>query len=297
MPPDLPTPWVSAAELSRHLPGSDEPWTLLDARFDLADPAAGERAFREAHVPGARFLHLERDLSRPRTATEGRHPLPARHEAAARFAGHGVRAACPVVVMDAGNALFASRAWWMLRELGHPDVRVLAGGLAAWRASGFAVATGDAAEAPPGDFVASPAGTPGFAQIDAATLWARLCAGTGVAIDARAPERYAGITEPLDPVAGHIPGARNLPYAALLTPAGMLLPPAELRARILAALDDTTSPQAALLYCGSGVTACALHLAFSTAGLADATGPTVYPGSWSEWCRDPSRPVATGASP
>lgn len=290
-----PLPWIQPADLARHLAGSDVPWTLLDARFDLMDPAAGERSFDEGHVPGAQYLHLEHHLSRPRTALDGRHPLPVRGTAAAQFAALGVDQGRTVVVMDAGNALYASRAWWMLRELGHPDVRVLSGGFAAWQRAGLAVATGPAAAPVPGRFTASDSPAAGFVSVDADTLWAALQGGRAAALDARAPERFAGLTEPIDPVAGHIPGARNLPYAELLAADGTLLPPEQLRARIGDALAGQPA-ESAVLYCGSGVTACALHLAFTTAGLAGAAGPRIYAGSWSEWCRQPGRPVATGAA-
>lgn len=288
------SPWITVAELAEHLPGSAAPWCLLDTRFDLADPAAGERAFAAGHVPGAQYLHLDHDLARPRTVQEGRHPLPAREVAATRFAAAGVDAAAPVVVMDGNNALFAARAWWMLRELGHPEVRVLAGGFAAWTAAGLPVSSGPAATPVAGSFRAGKAPA-GFGTVNADELWAALQTGA-CALDARAPERYAGLSEPLDPVAGHIPGARNLPYGSLLQADGTLLPAPQLRARLSAALADSPAA-AALLYCGSGVTACALHLAFTTAGLAGDAGPRVYPGSWSEWCRTPGRPVATGATP
>jgi thiosulfate/3-mercaptopyruvate sulfurtransferase len=290
----MPSPWVTPAELAAHLPGSSSPWCVLDARFDLADPTAGERAFTSGHVPGAQYLHLDHDLARERTANEGRHPLPTRALAAARFAAAGVDAHQPVIVMDGGNALFAARAWWMLRELGHPAVRVLAGGFAAWVAAGLPTASGAPPAVVPGQF--SPgAPAPGFGTVDADQLWSALQAGA-CALDARAPERYAGLSEPLDPVAGHIPGARNLPYGSLLQTDGTLLPEPQLRDKLEAALAGSPAT-AALLYCGSGVTACALHLAFTTANLAGAGGPRVYPGSWSEWCRTPGRPVATGSAP
>jgi thiosulfate/3-mercaptopyruvate sulfurtransferase len=289
-----PTPWVSPAELAHHLIGSDTPWCLLDTRFDLLDPSLGERSFAAGHVPGAQYLHLDHDLARERTANEGRHPLPARAVAAARFAAAGVDVRQTVVVMDAGNALFAARAWWMLRELGHSSVRVLAGGFAAWQAAGLPVASGPAAVPVPGSFIpAEP--TLGFGTVDADLLWDELQRGA-CALDARAADRYAGLNEPIDPVAGHIPGARNLPYGALLQTDGTLLPAPLLREKIAAALAGTPAENA-LLYCGSGVTACALHLAFTTANLAGTSGPRVYPGSWSEWCRQPERPVATGATP
>lgn len=289
-----PFPWVTPAELAEHLPGSTAPWCLLDARFDLADPGAGERSFLAAHVPGAQYLHLDHHLARERSANEGRHPLPPRAVAAERFAAMGVTANRRVVVMDAGNALFGARAWWMLRELGHPEVYVLAGGFAAWVAARLPVASGPPQAPEKGLFTAAEAPA-GFGTVDADQLWEALQGGA-CALDARAPDRYAGLNEPLDPVAGHIPGARNLPYGALLQADGTLLPPTELRAKIASALAGNP-PAEALLYCGSGVTACALHLAFTTAGLAGEAGPRIYPGSWSEWCRTPGRPVATGAAP
>jgi thiosulfate/3-mercaptopyruvate sulfurtransferase len=288
-----PAPWVSPAELANHLPASDTPWCLLDTRFDLMDPSLGERSFAAGHVPGAQYLHLDHDLARERTANEGRHPLPARAVAAARFAAAGVDARQTVVVMDAGNALFAARAWWMLRELGHPSVRVLAGGFAAWQAAGLPIESGATVGATPGAFGAGAAPS-GFGTVDADLLWKELQRGA-CALDARAADRFAGLNEPIDPVAGHIPGARNLPYGSLLQADGTLLPVPLLREKIEAALAGT-APDNALLYCGSGVTACALHLAFTTAGLAGANGPRVYPGSWSEWCRTPGRPVATGTT-
>ena len=213
---------------------------------------------------------------------------------AVRFAAAGVDTRQTVVVMDAANALFAARAWWMLRELGHPAVRVLAGGYAAWQAAGLPIATGTPAGAVPGRFVAAAAPS-GFGTVDADLLWDELQRGA-CALDARAADRYAGLNEPIDPVAGHIPGARNLPYGSLLQADGTLLPAALLRDKIAAVLAGTL-PGNALLYCGSGVTACALHLAFTTANLAGANGPRVYPGSWSEWCRQPERPVAKGPAP
>jgi thiosulfate/3-mercaptopyruvate sulfurtransferase len=289
-----PAPWVSPAELANHLAGSDAPWCVLDTRFDLLDPSLGERSFAAGHVPGAQYLHLDHDLARERTAKEGRHPLPTREVAAARFAAAGVDPRQTVVVMDAGNALFAARAWWMLRELGHPSVRVLAGGYAAWQTAGLPIAAGIPIRAAPGSFVAVEAPA-GFGTVDADLLWGELQRGA-CALDARAADRYAGLNEPIDPVAGHIPGARNLPYGSLLQADGTLLPTPLLREKIAAALAGTL-PADALLYCGSGVTACALHLAFTTANLAGANGPRVYPGSWSEWCRQSERPVAKGPIP
>ena len=289
----LSTPWVTPSELATHLLGSPTPWCILDARFDLGDPAAGARSFALGHVPGAHYLHLHDDLSRPSGPTEGRHPLPERAVAAQRFAALGVTQEQTVVVMDGGNALFAARAWWLLRELGHPTVRVLAGGLAAWQAAGLPLSTDDP-PAPPVSLnpLALEPPPAGFGTVEADAVWVAVQQGTCL-LDARAPERFAGLVEPLDPVAGHIPGARNLPYSSLLQADGTLLPTDQLRERLLAALAGSP-PGESLLMCGSGVTACALHLAFTSAGLSDTQGPQIYVGSWSEWSRQAHRPIATG---
>jgi thiosulfate/3-mercaptopyruvate sulfurtransferase len=276
-----PGPLVTAAQLAAALAGPDAP-TVLDCRWTLA--AGADRAgYGRGHLPGAVFVDLERELAGPPGAG-GRHPLPdpERFQAAMRRAG--VRAGRPVVAYDQGEPGGAARAWWLLGWFGHPDARVLDGGLRAWVAAGLPLVTDDP-HPDQGDFTARPGGR---ALLDAAGA-ARLAA-TGVLLDARAPARYQGLEEPVDPVAGHIPGARNAPMAGFLTDQG-LVPPDTLR-RLLRAggvRDDT--PVGAS--CGSGVVAAHLVLALEVAGIPAA----LYAGSWSDWVSDRSRPVATGPDP
>ena len=277
MPADSPV--ISAVELIERLDAGD-PLTILDVRWELADGARRD-AYEAGHVPGAAFVDLDRELSGP-AGRGGRHPLPAPADFVAAMRRAGVRGDRPVVVYDAATSLPASRAWWLLRHYGHRDVAVLDGGLAAWVAAGGPLATGAHTPAP-GDF----AGTPGaMAVIDAEA--AAALAGSGVLLDARAPERFRGDVEPLDPVAGHIPGARNLPMAEQLGLDGRFRDGAELRDGFARAGVDGHRPVGA--YCGSGITAAHTVLALELAGLRGA----LYPGSWSEWVTDPERPVATG---
>lgn len=260
---------------------------VFDVRFDLARPDAGEAAWREGHLPGAHYLHLDRDLSAKDGVPAlcgGRHPLPTREVFAATAARLGLTPDTPVVLVDAQGGMFAARAWWMLRWIGARDVRVLDGGLAAWRAAGGALEPGEVAPATPGP--AWPLGPePEGLRLTADALAAQL--GRVALLDARAPERYRGDVEPLDPVAGHIPGALNRPFSANLGPDGRFLPPEALRA----AFQGLAGARPVVHQCGSGVTACHNLLAMAVAGLP---GGALYAGSWSEWCRDPARPVAQG---
>lgn len=258
---------------------------LLDARFDLADPEAGLRAFLAGHLPGARYVHLERELSgHGRPASEGRHPLPAPDAFAATLARLGITPATPVVVYDAaGGALAAARAWWLLRWMGHPRVQVLDGGWQAWRAAGGPVASGPESESVPAAGV--PHWHPGSLPVLGAAAVAALAPGQ-VLVDARAPERYRGEVEPIDHRAGHIPGALNRPFADNLE-AGRFKAPERLRAEWSALLPAGAQP---VLYCGSGVTACHNALALVLAGFPV---PALFPPSWSGWIADPSHPVAT----
>ena len=260
---------------------------VFDVRFDLARPEAGEAAWREGHLPGAHYLHLDRDLSAKDGVPAlcgGRHPLPTREVYAATAARLGLTPDTPVVLVDAQGGMFAARAWWMLRWIGSRDVRVLDGGLAAWRAAGGALEPGEVAPATPGP--AWPLGPePEGLRLTADALAAQL--GRVALLDARAPERYRGDVEPLDPVAGHIPGALNRPFSANLGPDGRFLPPEALRA----AFQGLAGARPVVHQCGSGVTACHNLLAMAVAGLP---GGALYAGSWSEWCRDPARPVAQG---
>jgi thiosulfate/3-mercaptopyruvate sulfurtransferase len=255
------------------------PPVLLDVRWSLAG-GPGRADYAAGHLPGARFVDLDTDLADP-PGPRGRHPLPDADRFAAAMRRLGVRADTGVVVYDAADSTAAARAWWLLRRFGHPDVRVLDGGLAAWlRADGLVEAH------PPvvteGDF------TPGPSTVDALALDAVLpFAADGLLLDARAAERYRGEVEPVDPVAGHIPGAVSAPTAANVTGDGTFADPAALRDRFVALGADGTRPVA--VYCGSGVTAAHEVLALEVAGVRAA----LYPGSWSEWVADPARPVAT----
>jgi thiosulfate/3-mercaptopyruvate sulfurtransferase len=255
--------------------------TVLDVRWQLSTGAQPDR-YAAGHIPGAVFVDLERDLA-AQAGPGGRHPLPAAEDFERSMRSAGVSADDPVVVYDDANGLPAARAWWLLRYFGHPQVALLDGGLAAWVAAGRPLAEGDETAPHPGDFAARPGGMPLLDAQQAGEL-----AGAGVLIDARSSERYRGEIEPMDPVAGHIPGARNWPMDRNLDANGRFLGPAEL-AEALADLTGSDSPVGA--YCGSGITAAHTVLALEVAGLC---GAALYPGSWSEWVTDPARPVATG---
>lgn len=256
---------------------------LVDCRASLQDPAAGRAAYTKAHLPRAVFADLLEDLSGPVVpGRTGRHPLPDVDAFVARLRAWGIGAASQVVAYDDAGGAFAARLWWMLRWLGHDAVAVLDGGYPAWVAAGRPV-TDAAAPLRAGDFVAEP--RPEL-LVDAAEL---LRSPPSQLFDARAPERFRGDVEPIDPVAGHVPGARNLPFADNLQ-AGLFRSPDELRARFEGALDGAPA-EAAVVYCGSGVTACHDLVAFAHAGLPL---PRLYAGSWSEWITDPGRPTARG---
>lgn len=261
---------------------------LVDCRHVLADPAAGERAWCEARLPGAVHAHLDHDLSgHDRPATEGRHPLPAEADFVAMLGRLGVSPASTVVAYDAGDgAMAAARLWWLLDLLGHRRALVLEGGLAAWRAAGLPIESG----APAPARVAAYAGHFDRTRlVSAEDVAARAGEAPGWLLDARAPERFRGEVEPIDRIAGHIPGAVNRPYAASLS-GSRLRSSAELRAEF-EALTGGRAPADVVLSCGSGVTACHLALAMAHAGLA---GARLFAPSWSGWIADSSRPVATG---
>jgi thiosulfate/3-mercaptopyruvate sulfurtransferase len=279
------TTLIDAAALRQLLAGSTPP-VLIDARFDLADPAAGERAHGEAHLPGAHYLHLDRDLSAARTGRNGRHPLPQRSLFAARIGALGIGPQTQVVAYDAQGGSYAARVWWLLRWLGHEAVAVLDGGLPVWVEAGGAVNDADVARS--STTAPYPERASLVSSVDADTLLARL--GRTPLIDARAPERFRGEVEPLDAQAGHIPGALNRCYRDNLRADGRFKPAEALRAEFTPLL-GAAAPSEVVHQCGSGVTACHNLLAMEHAGLA---GSLLYPGSWSEWSSDPSRPIATG---
>jgi thiosulfate/3-mercaptopyruvate sulfurtransferase len=269
-------PLIDVTALAAALATADPP-TVLDVRWRLAGPPARDD-YLAGHVPGAAFVELADVCGAP--GEGGRHPLPEPADLREALRAAGVRTGHPVVVYDDGDGLPAARLWWTLRWAGHPAVQVLDGGYAAWVAAGRPVEPGEVTPAP-GDVTVDPGHA---AVLDAAG--AAALARDGRLLDARAPERYRGETEPVDPVAGHIPGAVNLPAAELTGPDGRLRPPAELRSRFREAGVDGGTPTGA--YCGSGVTAAHTALAMVAAGLPE---PAVYIGSWSHWVTDPARPV------
>lgn len=269
---------------------------VLDCRFDLTRPDAGGLAYLAGHIPTALYVDLNRDLSAPVTAASGRHPLPAPERMAARFEELGVRGESQVVVYDEVNGSFAARAWWLLRWLGHSRAAVLDGGMKAWRAAGGAVESGgtigpDAGAAPrePARPAPAPRVDP-HAAVGTAEVVDLLKEGRRLLVDARAPERFAGTVEPVDAVAGHIPGAVNHPFSANLRDDGRFLPRNELE-RLWRERLNGVSPADTVAMCGSGVTACHNLLAMEIAGFP---GARLYSGSWSEWIRDPEHPVARG---
>ncbi|HEY1508417.1 MAG TPA: sulfurtransferase [Solirubrobacteraceae bacterium] len=269
-------PLITPQELHDQL----ERTTLLDVRWSLKGPP-GIDDYLTGHIPGAVFVDLDRELAAP-PGPGGRHPLPDAWQFTSAMRAAGVSRSRAVVVYDAATSMAAARAWWLLRYFGHDDVAVLDGGFAAWTAAGYAVATTPVV-AGDGDFVASPGGLP---VVDAAGA-ARL-ATAGVLLDSRAPERFRGDTEPVDPVAGHVPGARNRPASANVDAAGRLQPPGTLREAFAQLGIDEAAEVGA--YCGSGVSAAHQVLALELAGYRAA----LYAGSWSEWITDPDRPVARG---
>lgn len=273
-------PLISAEALAELLAAPAENPTVLDARWGLATGAERD-AYLNGHIPGAAFVDLDRQLSDP-PSERGRHPLPTPERFAAEMRSVGVSARRPVVVYDAGDSLAAARAWWLLRYFGHRRVAVLDGGLAAWTAGSRPLEAGPAA-VEPGDFVARPGGMPTVGTAEVGEV-----ASGGVLLDARAVERFRGLVEPVDPVAGHIPGARNRPTTANVDPSGRFLDPAQLRTAFEAL--GVGEGVTVATYCGSGITAAHELLALSIAGFPAA----LYPGSWSEWIVDPSRPVARG---
>ena len=270
---------IDVPTLARRLAGSDPP-TVIDVRWRLGEPSA-HAAYRHGHVPGAAFLDLDADVC-GEPGPGGRHPLPPRERLQDVLRGAGVRDNHPVVAYDHGDGQPAARLWWTLRWAGHPDVAVLDGGYAAWVAAGRPVEPGEA-EPPYGDFVVRPGNLP-VVDADGAARIAR----EGVLIDARVPARYRGEREPVDPVAGRIPGAVNQPVADLLGPDGLLPRPARLRELFEAVGVRPDGPVGA--YCGSGVSAARTVHALHEAGIP----ASLYVGSWSEWITDPSRPVARG---
>lgn len=280
------TTLISVADLHSLL--SSPKLVLLDCRHDLMDAEAGRRAYAAGHLPGAQFAHLDQDLSgskqRPDGVFAGRHPLPTREALIATLRGFGIDDDSQVVAYDAHGGMFAARLWWLLRWLGHSAVAVLDGGLPAWQAAGHALSQ---------DSVTRAAGklgarAPLVGTVDVQDVLANLDSRQKTVIDARAPDRFRGENETIDPVGGHIPGAGNRFFKDNLGPDGCFKPAATLRSE-WQALGVAENAGNFVMQCGSGVTACHNLLALEVAGLP---GALLYPGSWSEWCADPTRPVA-----
>ena len=260
---------------------------IVDCRFDLKDPTAGRRAYLAGHIPHAHYADLDRDLAAPQGPGTGRHPLPAPGAFAGWAGAAGIGNDTQVIAYDAADGSFAARLWWLLRWLGHRAVAVLDGGLAAWIDGGGALEQGPVVAAA---LRFTPRLEP-HSVLSTAELEAALRTPAALLVDARSPERFAGTVEPIDPVAGHIPGAVNHPLAANLGAGQRFLPAAELAARWRQRLAGK-DPAQLIAMCGSGVTACHNLLSLEVAGLS---GAKLYAGSWSEWIRDPKRPVARGA--
>lgn len=274
---------ITVDALMQHL--SDPHWTIIDCRFSLGEPELGRREYEEAHIPGALYAHLDEDLSGPIVpGRTGRHPLPDPEQAAQRFGSWGIGPRQQVVAYDAAGGAIAARLWWMLRWLGHDEVAVLDGGWQEWQRQDYPVKEGvETAQAT--TFIPRPreACTASVQEVDV-----RRHDPDFLVVDSRSADRYRGENETIDPIAGHIPGAISLPYAGNLDESGRFRSGKALRERFKDALQDV-SPEQAIFYCGSGVSAAHNLLALTHAGLGDAR---LYAGSWSEWITDPSRPVA-----
>lgn len=279
------TTLISVAELAAHL--DDAQFVVCDCRHDLANYSAGRDAYQRSHIPGARFLHLDQDLSGPKTGINGRHPLPHPITFTLRLAALGIDNRKQVVAYDDAGGVFAARLWWMLRWVGHIDVAVLDGGFPAWARAAMPVST-DPPPITPATFNPDP--RPQL-MVDAGTVAKAADAGLRV-IDARSADRFRGENETLDPVAGHIPGAINRFFKSNLRDDGCFKSATELEQEFTALLGERP-PTAIVHQCGSGVTACHNLLAMERAGLK---GSRLYPGSWSEWVSDRTRPVAVGAT-
>ena len=278
----MPTTLVDIQTLKHHL--KDPHWVVVDCRFDLQQPKAGRVAYVDTHIPGARYADLNKDLSSPPTSKSGRHPLPDPNILAAKLGQWGIQQQTQVVAYDASGGAIAGRLWWLLRWLGHDAVAVLDGGWQAWQAAGFALQQ-DFPLMQPTQFITK---LQPHLVLETAAVQQGLGDNTITLLDARGRARYAGEVEPLDPVAGHVPGAMNRPFEQNLTAQGVFLPGDELRAQFAG---YASNPQQVVHMCGSGITACHNLLAMEVAGLR---GSRLYAGSWSEWIRDPARKVKKG---
>jgi thiosulfate/3-mercaptopyruvate sulfurtransferase len=279
------TTLIEVPEVAAH--SSDTDWAVLDCRFELGRPESGASAYAEGHIPNAIYAHLDRDLSSPVTSTSGRHPLPRVEAFVATLGRWGIDENVQVVAYDQSNGAYAARLWWLLRWVGHIRVAVLNGGLAAWQQAGLPLSKQPGVRQPR-RFTPNHAQTGVVSTVELEKLLAagQLTTGRRL-IDARSADRFAGQNETIDPVAGHVPGASNHPFAHNLDAQGRFLPPHALRAKWLETLRGQP-PANAIAMCGSGVTACHNLLALEVAGFP---GAQLYAGSWSEWIRDAARPV------
>lgn len=275
---------IDALALSQNL--TNPSWVIIDCRFDLADPEWGSQDYKKGHIPGAVYAHLNHDLSGPRTASTGRHPLPDPEVFRETLGRLGVDSKKQVVVYDTAGGSFAARLWWMLKYYRHSLVAVLNGGFQAWAAGNYPIESGSRTNQKT-IFTGEPDSTMLVSTPEMEVLTSD---GQTPVIDARAPERFRGEVEPLDPVAGHLPGAVNRFHQDNLGPDGQFLPLETLKSGFLSLLKQSP-PGQAVVYCGSGVTSCHHLLAMQAAGLPMAR---LYAGSWSEWIRDPKHPIATG---
>ncbi len=277
------TTLISTEALASHLDGS---WVIVDCRYDLRDERWGLEQYRTAHIPGAVYASLSHDLAALPGGTNGRHPLPCVETIEATFGRLGISPGTQVVIYDQDVGMYASRMWWMLRYMGHDAAAVVDGGWAKWVREGRAVRPGE--ESRPASVFT------GRRRKELRLIVDQMEAALGdpsvLLVDARAPERFEGKSEPLDRTAGHIPGAVNHFYKRNVTDEGVMLPVETLREQFAELLGDR-SPEHVVMYCGSGVTACQNLLAMEHAGLS---GTKLYPGSWSEWSSNPDRPVETG---
>lgn len=285
---------ISATELAQHLAqqasqNQADDWVILDCRHDLLNPQAGSDAFAAGHLPGAQFASIDHDLSSAKIGADGkfrgRHPLPLPETFIATLRRFGISNHTQVVAYDAHGGMYAARLWWMLRWIGHAQVAVLDGGLAAWQAAGGELVTSITTRAP-GTIAQGPSLV---RSVDVQHVVNNLDSKTDQILDARAPDRFRGENESIDPVGGHIPGAKSRFFKDNLDANGQFKAAEQLRAEFSARLPDVKH---SIMQCGSGVTACHNLLALEIAGMP---GAALYPGSWSEWCADASRPVAVGA--
>jgi thiosulfate/3-mercaptopyruvate sulfurtransferase len=271
------TTLIDAPDLHDNI--ADPAWIIVDCRFVMADTAAGRNEYQASHIPGAIYAHLDEDLSNPPATDNGRHPLPAPAVLRERFGQMGIDGSKQVVAYDNANGAYAARLWWLLRYMGHDAVAVLDGGWAAWQAAGFSVSSG-VEEQTAVPFKGNPR-TEWLVTADAVP-------SAQLLVDSRAAPRYRGEVEPLDPVAGHIPGAKNYFYQRNWDDNGRYLSATAIKAQLREVLGETRAEEA-VFYCGSGVTACVNLLALASAEMGNGR---LYAGSWSDWCSDPARPIA-----